>query len=430
MSVKHIRAQVGVTFTLFILMQLWLSAGESLALDIIVERLTREDIQSAVDQVKVADGGTIYLAEARATLDGRIRITNTSNVKIIGRGVDKTVFENCVESYMFYITDSSDIRISGISLYGSEMDGIYFSRSANCRVDHSYFSDFRSHQITFKGGENNVVDHCEFRVPQLLISPDKAPYGVAVVGTNEGWPDIKDILGTKKAIVFVEDCIFSGQHHAVSSTGDGAHYVVRHSTFEGTRAKPIDAHGYGSGGIGDYGTRAIEVYDNAIVYPIEKVSDPSEPNSYPWDAITPRGGGGVIFNNEIRNYRRGINMTVEELSQGSAYPASHMVGSVLVIDQVHEMWIWANNFDIQESEIGFADDSAVELIQEGRDYFLRAPSASNGELDYTPYSYPHPIVAGSTEPDPDPEPETDPGPNQSNGSTDAASGCFIEGLAK
>ena len=78
-------------------------------------------------------------------------------------------------------------------------------------------------------------------------------------------------------------------------------------------------------------------------------------------------------------------------------------------DQIHFWWIWSNevqNVLFPGVRIAEGEPFGVLNIQEDRDYFLRAPDPSIShptdallpgftEPDYTPYTYPHPLVSGS-----------------------------------
>jgi hypothetical protein len=171
--------------------------------------------------------------------------------------------------------------------------------------------------------------------------------------------------GTDEA-VFVEDCVFSGNRHAVAASS-GAHYVFRHNrVLRNVEACSIDAHGPGYGWA--QGTRYEEIYENTVEAPV-----------YRQCGIGIRGGDGVIFGNTLHGFSRPVLLVLEwgmPESLKATYPAE---------GQIRELWIWDN-----QAYGGPAapqiDQGARGFIQPGRDYFTEARPG------YEPYPYPHPLV--------------------------------------
>jgi hypothetical protein len=125
----------------------------------------------------------------------------------------------------------------------------------------------------------------------------------------------------------------------------------------------------------------MEIYNNIIIDPVQNMHPEN------WNSTTPtngtggytvnwRGGGGVFFNNYVRNYRFGIAMTDEGTVQ-KCYP--------------HNIWIWNNTWVNVEYPIDVSYQGHYQ-ITENVDYFLRAPNQEQDGFEYVPYPYPHPLT--------------------------------------
>ncbi len=263
---------------------------------------------------------------------------------------------------------SAGTRISGIGFVGVKNTrdkgndaGVQLSNCANFRVDNCFFEGLGYAGVNVRGASRGVVEGCVF-VDIYKRGINNLGYGVVVYGTNDWVSDPG--LGTDRA-TFVEDCTFIGCRHAIASNG-GAHYVFRHNkVWQNVVSTAVDAHGlaYGS----KRGTQCVEIYRNMIGDPVRD-----------WCGIGIRGGGGVIFENEIRGYDRPIQLVIEWGTPGglkNKYP---------VRDQVQNLWIWDNRAD-DGPTAPIVFDESYQMIREGRDYFTdRKPG-------YVSYPYPHPL---------------------------------------
>jgi len=354
-----------------------------------------EDIQAAVDSVVAIGGGTVYIPEGEFAFDidpnktynGRaIGVLIFGGVSVIGAGKDGTILRQTVnpptDSKMFYVDgqNGKPVRISGIEFMGhvdlSSYDtpqegedaitqrGVSLLRVTDFRVDHCSFVDFAGSAIVVSnyrepfGVNRGVVDHCDFDNPYKDLYGGSWGYGVTVGGTGlwDEWKDIDHYLGKYDGvndIVYIEDCNFSRTRHAVASNM-GGFYVVRHCRFTEPRKvnfAPIDVHGLA--GYDGPGGRGLEAYDNEIV----GVSGVSP-------AFWIRGGGGVIYNNIIRDCNEGVGLNKE---------------GDITENWVHDLWIWGNNMNTGTLLVDHDD------YTENVDYFLSGKS-------YTPYPYPHPLT--------------------------------------
>jgi hypothetical protein len=188
-----------------------------------------------------------------------------------------------------------------------------------------------------------------------------------------------EFLGTREA-VFVEDCSIEGCSHATDGFG-GGHYVLRSSTI--VNCSSVGGHGPGFEDSGR-GIRCTEVYNNQIY------KSPDADWGARWCGYNVRGGGGVMFNNRIENCRNAIQFTLDSGSftdeNGDGiydYPAK---------DQTHDKWIWNNELVNTPNLWFYYGEPAAQLIKEGRDFFLRAPTMEQDGFTYTPYPYPHPLT--------------------------------------
>jgi hypothetical protein len=338
-----------------------------------------EDIQTAVDAVASLGGGIVYIPEGNFTFnyDGNYGVIIPGGVNIFGMGINKTILQ-VTEDYPtgqknMFLADggagSKPIRISGISFKGLivgddstyDTSGVRMTKSADFRIDHCHFQDFASGietrndiGYTLRG----VIDHCSFDNPYKddpsVPGEKKWGYGIIVGGDSSTWNEIDYYLGQyngKNNIVYIEDCDFNRCRHCVASSGSRAWYVVRHCDFTDPRKYGmIDVHGSYAGG------RGLEAYDNII-----DSNNNSQSNPF-WI----RGGGGVIFNNTMKNQP---NPAIVLTTEGTG------------IQAVQDLWIWDNTL-INVGEGLLDPDGFTENV----DYFLHE------KADYIPYPYPHPLT--------------------------------------
>ena len=114
-----------------------------------------------------------------------------------------------------------------------------------------------------------------------------------------------------------------------------------------------------------------------------------------------RGGSGVIFNNTLSGeFYEPIHLTNY---RSWATPGGEPSGECLIddydpyycsydypcIDQIKNLYIWNNNYNSSTLQ-AVVDDRGYNKthIQENQDYF------HTQKLDYTSYTYPHPLVSG------------------------------------
>ena len=337
---------------------------------------TDEDIRLLIQDAGAA--GVVEIPAGCWEITSAITIPDGTHV--VGAGMGETIlYRNPARSGgmalpIFRVrgqTEQGRTRISGIAFVGvrdaqdkGEDYGVTLLNCTDYRVDHCYFEGFGLAAVEVSGQSRGVVDHCVF-VDNFKQSINNLGYGVAVYGANE-WPAAPQ-LGTLEAS-YVEDCVLLGSRHAIASSA-GAHYVFRHNVVQANVvAHAVDAHGMGWGN--PRGTRAVEIYANLIEKPVDK-----------WAGVVIRGGGGVVFDNTIKGYRNPISLVVEwgtPETLKSSYPA---------FDQIGDLWLWENT-DGRGALEPVVDETAVGLVEKGRDYF------TDPKPGYAPQSYPHPLVQG------------------------------------
>jgi len=327
---------------------------------------SKADIESAISIVKSAGGGTVHIPEGSAEHTGE-NIKVSGKVSLIGQGKTKTIISRNSGPFFnydtrFYGGAGESPRVSGMLLQNlssaetKSYTSIYLRGVNNFRIDNCHIKGYFTDGIHIQGSYG-VVDHCDI---EMMWG---SAYDIRITGYDDEWvEDIDTLLGSQYA-VFIEDCTLSGGGHQIATSGGATHYVLRHCTLNLAGSSAVDAHGPGWGP--DFGSRCVEIYDNVI-------NRPSGVN------IGIRGGGGVIYNNTLNGK---ISLVLESGSSGD-YP---------VPMQVHDLWIWNNDVQIIEVTSWGGTGGLVpsDYIKENRDYWLTQKS-------YAPYTYPHPLVGGSS----------------------------------
>ena len=389
------------------------------------------DIQTAVNAVAAAGGGTVYIPAGTFTFNPPMDGTGVSippNVSVIGAGAGVTILQETINSgssFMFDAdgqinsgpTQGTSIRISAISFIGFVLDesntfnnGIDMEHQKDFRIDHCNFQNFANMAIfctantggTYPLTNRGVIDHCSFDNPykdRFQPHNSSAPgdwavwgYGIVVVGNDQSiradWdPNIADYLGQYYGImyngysipsaVYIENCNFTRCRHAISANG-GGYYVSRYNYFEKCSSYgQNDAHGGGAGG---YGTRGIESYSNVFNFADESYSFGQDA------AVEMRGGGGVCWNNTVILNPSYGTPTVTLSSDGESPPYD-----------VEQFYIW-NNTAVWTNGTAVNFNSRIDTgdYTQNVNYFLRAPNQTLDGFTYTPFTYPHPLTLQTT----------------------------------
>lgn len=365
---------------LALLSLLFIAAGAATAqpAEVTAASCSLADLQKAVDSLP--QGGTVRVPAGEAEAIGTLKLTG--GLRLVGAGWERTkLFRGPASDMMkggtIISADGSNGRpivISGLNLVGfldpdsaGWDNGLSLRNATDFRIHHCRFQRFGSSGIGVSGLSRGVVDHCLF-VDNFKKPINNVGYGVVVIGTGE-WRD--DLVPGSADSVFVEDCEFTGNRHAIASNG-GARYVFRHNHVQANVvAQAIDCHGPGYGS--KHGTQWIEVYENLVEKPAGG-----------YTAMYLRGGGGVVFRNDIRGYIGAIGLTLDadpKLDWSLPYPIPEQIGN---------MWVWDNTLN-RQPVLPFIPPRSAGHIKLERDYYTRPLPG------YTPYTYPHPLTRG---PDP------------------------------
>jgi hypothetical protein len=202
----------------------------------------------------------------------------------------------------------------------------------------------------------------------------------AGAGSYFNWnSDITDFLGKYEAIpscslMYVEDCYFSYNRHSTDGLM-GNWNVVRYNLFEhpypSSGFGPVDNHGCGGGSWDS--CRGEEVYNNTIVGAGVSLSN---------QLVEVRGGGGMVFNNTLKNSAYAVELANEN-------PNTTWGNTYGILEKVKQLYIWGNT--LANVPVLVLNDGAYV---ENTDYFLRTPTQAQDGFTYTPYSYPNPRTLG------------------------------------
>jgi hypothetical protein len=365
------------------------------------------DIQDAIDYaisigaagVQIPAGNWLFDANGNTHVSFNVP---SNGFKIQGMGINETILHladanesSASTTIMFQITGTSGgmLEITGITFRGRGDSNVNIGAGdvgiavVSCR-------DFRIHHCRFDGklgrdgiqvvaiswmggneafGCRGVIDHCQFADIFVAKAFDRNTgwqYGVYVgwyAGFNPDlWvDDVWDVAGKYDDLnfsIYVEDCTFSEVRHAIVCEHGGV-WVFRHNNVTSISdyytSGSVDHHPYRS--YGD-GSRWGEAYENILMD----------------EGLWIGSGGGLWFNNTINSRQHAYSIIQGETSDPNCYPRC----------AVQDVYIW-NNTVIN------APGGAWYISNQGRIdpvYYTRAPSAEQGEVDYEPYPYPHPLT--------------------------------------
>lgn len=383
-----------------------------------------EDVSNAV--LIAVSGDTVQVPAGNLAWSNVLKIT--AGIRLMGAGTNATVITNKIPTaspwsinehpplVWIQISDDAPVRVSGFRF---ECEGTNGGQGIVCdpinlpgypiihsfRVDHMLISYAHSRAVELLGAVYGVIDHCYFNNCDIVTEPTAGH----IIEWNRFTPPLYGI-GTTNTIV-IEDCTAYydntqtayGVGGAPAAAGQGGHYVWRYNliTNNGTLTLDgLDVHGnnyYFSSG-GEKGTIWFECYSNTF-----HLSNRSS------RAMNLRGGTCLVFSNNFVGSTDSMRIFMQE-EEGSL--ASHFIPLLTnwpAQDQITNSFFWGN---ITNGVAGtvirtnqFASD--VIFIQEGRDFWLEAPSALNGSggtwngsawsspgalQNYQPLIYPHPLV--------------------------------------
>lgn len=371
------------------------------------------DVSSAIASAR--DGDTVQIPAGSATWSSTLNV-GSKGIAIIGAGSDNTIITNAVNGanptvrtdgplFKWSNTGTKLCRLSGIRVNSNfNHEGIVWLTGPilKIRVDNCYF-DRGTVFFTNMYGNNatgpvyGVVDHCTFYNMGrhgMYFANDTRSGESASGATRVGqtvWDQFTSgdhsVAGSDQMLYFEDNQVHydtnSPQTDATLYGYQGGRACLRYNTFDGFALNYIDAHGDEiSSGV--WSTFFYEIYHNTFT--VGNFSDVAHDSQGKDDYD--RGGMQIIHDNTWIGGRIPLRMT-------KYYPND--------VRTVKNTYFWNNTWNGKTNQAnmvsvgndGTATDSNT-VIQENRDYFLRAPAAAQGDIwgDYTPYTYPHPLVSG------------------------------------
>jgi len=372
-----------------------------------------EDVQEAIDLALAGGVGGIAIPAGNWLFDanGNTHVSfnvPSSGFKIQGAGINQTILylapataNSASTTIMFQISGTSggELEITGITFRGRGDSNVAIG-AGDIGVRVISCKDFRIHHCRFDGklgdagisavainwmggneafGCKGVIDHCEFADIFVQKCFDRGTgwnYGVYVGWYADYQPsrwigNIWDVAGRYDElpfVIYVEDNTFSGVRHAIV-TEHGGIFVFRHNKVteivDYLTSASVDHHPYRS--YGD-GCRWGEVYDNELAD----------------EGLWIGSGGGLWFRNTIDSRAHAFFLQQGETSDPNTYPRC----------AVKDLYVWDNTVIRAPGGVWYINNAGrIAPV-----YYQRAPSAAQGEIDYVPYSYPHPLTLGAMPP--------------------------------
>lgn len=362
-----------------------------------------------------------------------------------------TTWKNMVHFDINSVTTTNTVKVYGINFLGSPLQsetlgadtGLKITHAKNFVIANNNFQHFGQsgihiiHDLSDVGGviyKNRIYNNSRGSLGLGL------GYGIEIYGSPTGGGSSSFIadpeLGTSK-FIFIENNAFQFHRHTVAA-GGCAKYVARYNSIfdnvgASTYASALDGHsprGVGNGS-NEFGTRAIEIYNNTVVNARNKDLSVIVPGSNVSDtqeiAFLSSAGDLLVYNNYVRGYRFCCGVystantstatfvtdtplgpsTIGPRSGSWVYPADYPVpqqagyrsgiefgtgGSGNSGSQASgDMFAWNNDFIPHNSSgnsvmfYNYGISGVTGFYTEGRDYHLRPKPG------YTPYTYPHPL---------------------------------------
>jgi hypothetical protein len=301
-----------------------------------------------------------------------------------------------------------------------EMNTSEAGTDAPFRLDHlSFDGDLIGFHLQVGGAGYGLLDHCTFLWEGNNEVIQHEGYGN---GDTTGWG--LDVTPGSASALYVEDCTFTNRASSFAGGKVAAFYgcntVYRFNSI--TRAQ-IDNHGTG----GQVGARWWEIYHNAFT-----LTAPDNVSCW----IQQRAGSGMIFSNTSPSVGSG-GKTLQLWEEDAGYPALYQIGRGKN-QALDPCYIWLRDADMP---MQISEASGSQIVAD-RDYYLegvsfdgtsgvgvgpiasrpatcttgvaywatdegswragfpnssgrlyKATATNTWTLAYTPYTYPHPLIA-------------------------------------
>lgn len=424
----------GVFFLAIILCGFFAAVKSSQAATIGASSCLQVDVQAAINMA--SDGDIVSVPAGNCTwttpsgCGGGISCAavsiNQKGITLQGAGAGSTIITDSTganwDNVAIWVVGlmNKNFRIADFTFQGNgSAPEVILVRGDNkaFRIDHNEFSFAdNKNDIAIEGDSYGVIDHNIFECDAsetpnnygqraVLVS---SSYGAQTYAGDTRWLDSPE-FGSANA-VYIEDNNFNSIYSMgqIIDSNFGARWVVRHNTLVNG---VINSHGPGQA-LGR-GTQLVEIYNNSLLATIPH-----------WDGINLRSGTGVIFNNTISgftqntididdprtitNYDLQGPFPIDQNCDGTqgidgnigykGYPCMDQIGRGVGAPgnqtNNYPMYEWNNTDGVNPVHFNVvnyiaADDPDMrDHIQEGRDYFNDTQKPG-----YTPYVYPHPLVA-------------------------------------
>jgi len=284
-----------------IIVLIFIVSPKALHAKIIYATCGEESVQDAInesvngDTVLIQEGSAEWIADVKLGKQltwGTSPTFESKSITIKGKGIDKTII-NASDAKLAIITEEGKpVRITGITFRGPQngSGGIVwiYGTGKEVRVDHCKFYNVKKGRSIYLVNVYGVVDHCEFIETEEHSNSGFSTNGIFGDDGSSAWARPLT-LGSANAF-YIEDCYIHFYTSYGNGGGDnycGARYVFRYNDLINA---DCGHHGFDSS---TRSTFSWEIYENVFTW-LGNIRTGV-------NAVSSRGGTGVIFNNKIYN---------------------------------------------------------------------------------------------------------------------------------
>ena len=368
---------------------------------LVADSVSFTDVSNAVARASIGD--TVLVPEGRAVWNSTLLITTP--IVLSGAGPDRTVivatngpalrFKPAVTSFLrltrmaFVATMSNYVVLIG----GKGSGGVVIDAF---RVDHCHFTG-GLRAVCPRGWAYGVIDHCTFVNCNIAVGP--------IGDDSAAWQ--RPIEPGSTNAVYIEDNLFLLNNDAPREPNEqiyhqqGARSVTRFNTFDGTQLTKYNSMFFDSHGNWPAVSPSTPDDPMALAYrgqPIIEIYGNTFSAHHTYRFIHLRGGSVLAYSNILTTVSG--SATAFHLSEEEAWSTSFwspLRTNWPAHDQITNSFFWANTLNGNPIQGVYANEASRIFIQEGRDFWLEPPSASNGlpqgiYASYRPLMYPHPLT--------------------------------------
>ena len=382
-----------------------------------------DDVYQCTQEAGWSAGEKIVIPAGSATWSSALTITDSITLEGQTSGCpdacdDGTKLTSGGSNRLIDVSVSTDktIDISGFTLDADGYDRVMYVGNtsedtplSNLRIHHNEIENTIATAILLENLVFCLIDHNKFT----------SNYGdVKILGDNANSWTLYPALVNLGSVnyVYIEDNVSTGFNHLAVSSGEGARWIFRYNSIDGSSTATGDSFFDIHGDTQNRGCVAVEIYENVF------------PNASARRGIDFRGGTGIIYNNDWGSSSvYGGRTNIREEHDGCTYDPPGCDGSSGG-DEVNNSYIWnvtqtstGNDIDVVEADVYEhieEDTSWWDDNDNGSDNFThdvaaskpgtcsdddcywctdtkqlyRCDGANNWTLIYTPYTYPHPLA--------------------------------------